>query len=67
MRRTLPPKGKAPAETHRCRECRHVTVVTKFHTLSIKGEPTLGECPHWTQSRCVLLSQRSCIHFKPAV
>ena len=34
-------------------------------TLSIKGEPTMGECPYWTQSKCVLLSQKACIkHFK---
>ena len=52
-------------EVHFCRECTHVTEVTKFHTLSLKGEPTLGECPHWKESRCVLLSQKSCNKFEP--
>lgn len=54
-----------PATPHFCRECEHVTLVTRFHTLSVKGEPTLGECPYWTQSKCVLLSQKACVkHFK---
>lgn len=50
---------------HFCRECANVTRVYEFHTLSIKGEPTMGKCPYWTQSKCVLLSQKACVkHFK---
>lgn len=52
-------------EIHRCGDCANVTEVTDFHTLSILGEPTMGTCPHWTESRCVLLSWRSdCAHFR---
>lgn len=58
-------RGKQPEIKNVCRECEHVTIVTRFHTLSVKGEPTLGECPYWTQSKCVLLSQKACAkHFK---
>lgn len=57
--------NKKPVVTHKCGECANVTLVTIFHTLSIKGEPTMGECPYWTQSKCVLLSQKACQdHFK---
>ena len=45
------------AEQHVCRDCVHVTIDTKFNTLSLKGEPTLGRCPYYTDGRyCVLLS-----------
>ena len=47
----------------RCGECSHCVPVTRFHTLNVHGQPTLGECPYWTLSRCVLLSQRACKHF----
>lgn len=58
-------KVSQPVSAHYCRECDHVTPVTEFHTLSLKGEPTLGECPYWNQSKCVLLSQKACVeHFK---
>lgn len=53
------------AEQHVCRDCVHVTIDTKFNTLSLKGEPALGRCPYYTDGRyCVLLSQKSCEHFK---
>jgi hypothetical protein len=33
--------------------------------LSIDGRPTLGTCPFWKESRCVLLSWRVCCeHFE---
>lgn len=52
-------------QQHVCRECVHVTIETKFSTLSLKGEPTLGRCPYYTGGKyCVLLSQKSCGHFK---
>ena len=50
-------------KNHCCGECANVTIVTRFHTLSVKGEPTMGECPEWTSSRCVLLSQQACKKF----
>ncbi len=50
---------------HVCRDCVHVTFETKFNTISLKGEPTLGRCPYYTDGKfCVLLSQKSCEHFK---
>ena len=53
------------AEQHVCRDCANVTIDTKFSTLSLKGEPTLGRCPYYTDGKyCVLLSQKSCEHFK---
>ena len=54
---------------NRCGDCANVTPVTdKFHLLSIKGEPTVGTCPYWTESRCTLLSWESnCKHFKKRV
>lgn len=42
-----------------CRDCSLVSPITRFQTLSLKGEPTLGECPFQTAK--VLLSQR-CDH-----
>ena len=48
-----------------CRDCQNCEPVTEFHTLSMKGEPTLGRCPYWTQSKSVLLSLDYCTeHFK---
>ncbi len=47
-----------------CRDCKNVTPETKHNTLSVKGEPTLGTCPYWEKSRCVLLSQDSCKKFE---
>ena len=56
---------RANVERHTCGECVHVTIETKFNTLSLKGEPTLGRCPYYTDGKyCVLLSQKSCEHFK---
>lgn len=41
------------------------TTTTLHRLLSIRGEPTMGTCPYWTQSRCTLLSWLSdCPHFK---
>lgn len=58
-------KKKVEDVIHVCRECAHVTEVTRFETLSVhERRPTLGTCPYWTQSRSVLLSQKSCRHFK---
>ena len=52
----------------RCGECEHCTPVKRFHTLNIHGEPTLGTCPYWFSSKCVLLSQAACEeHFKKKV
>ena len=45
---------------NRCGECVHCTPVTKFHTLNVYGEPTLGYCPYWMESKCILLSQAAC-------
>ena len=45
---------------HPCRECVHcVPVMKPFNLLSLKGEPTLGRCPYWTESRSFLLGQRT--------
>ena len=48
----------------RCRDCAHVVPVTDFHTLSVKGLPTLGRCPYYSDRYCVLLSQVRCSHYK---
>lgn len=49
----------------RCASCSHVKVVYDFHTLSVDGLPTLGRCPYYKDGQyCVLLSQKSCKHFK---
>lgn len=58
---------KVEEAVHTCGECSHVVVVRRFHTLSVRGEPTLGECPHWRESRCVLLSQRACAKFRMTI
>jgi hypothetical protein len=57
---------KASAEVQNvCRDCVHADVVTEFHTLSIRGEPTLAYCPYHTAGRyAVLLSQPCCAHFR---
>lgn len=58
--------NNSTAKKHTCRECANVTPVTRFFTLTVHGrQPTLGECPHWELSRCVLLSQRACKLFTP--
>ena len=41
-----PRKVVRPVVVHKCRECAKVEILTKFSTLSLKGEPTLGRCPH---------------------
>lgn len=59
---------KKEVEMHRCGECANITPVTRFHTLNIYGEPTLGTCPYWIESRCTLLSWLSaCEHFRQKV
>lgn len=52
-------KPKAITMQHFCRDCQCAVPVMDFHTLSIKGEPTMARCPH-VHGRCVLLSQRAC-------
>ena len=53
-------------EQHKCGDCANVKEVWWPHQLlSLEGKPTLGTCPYWKESRCVLLSWRSsCKHFK---
>ncbi len=60
-------KRRNTVEEHRCGECANVTpVMYPRHLLNVRGEPTLGTCPHWTESRCVLLSWRSsCTYYAP--
>ena len=56
---------KRPKEIHYCKECDHCREVWKPHKLlSLKGEPTLGDCP-FVKGRRVLLTERSCVNFKP--
>lgn len=42
-----------------CRDCQCAVPVMDFHTLSIKGEPTMAQCPN-VRGRCVLLSEMAC-------
>lgn len=65
MRRKAAQAAKAVPVKHRCGDCANVTEVWKPHNLlSVEGRPTLGTCPHWKESRCVLLSRQSlCEHF----
>jgi len=58
--------AKKPTTLHRCGDCANVTPVTdKHHLLDLKGNPTMGTCPYWRESRCTLLSWLSnCKHFK---
>lgn len=59
-----PPPPPKPKVFHKCGECANVVEETKFHTLSLKGKPTLGRCPHYMDGKvCVLLSQMSCDKF----
>lgn len=52
-------------EYHRCADCANCTPVTTFHTLNINGEPTLGRCPYWTESKSCLLSwMHECRYFR---
>lgn len=55
-------KPKAQPVRHYCRECVRCTPVTRFETLSVTGEPTLGECPlrEWR----VLLCEPACRFFE---
>jgi len=67
MKRRAPQAAKAAPRKHRCGDCANVTEVWKPHNLlSVEGKPTLGTCPYWKDSRCVLLSMTSlCPHFEP--
>lgn len=58
MRKTDTPKTEVKETAGKCGECANCTPVTKFRTLSIKGEPTMGRCPK--EKHCVLLSQEGC-------
>jgi hypothetical protein len=50
--------------TFRCRDCYYAIPVTDFHTLSVKGEPTLARCKFFTV-RSRLLSEKACeTHFR---
>lgn len=56
---------ESKGSTHKCGECALCEVEMKFETLNLKGNPTLGRCPHYTNKKfCVLLSQIACEHFK---
>ena len=46
-----------------CGYCKHSTPYMEFRTLSIEGKPTMGTCPFWTASKCMLLSLDTCEHF----
>ena len=59
--------AKPTVTLHRCADCKNVTpVLDKENQFSLKGEPLIGTCPHWRESRSLLLSQLiKCDHFKP--
>lgn len=53
------------SERKTCLECAFCEVEKKFETLNLKGEPTLGRCPNYTNKKyCVLLSEQACNKFK---
>lgn len=57
-------QNTSPRLIFHCGECALCEPVTKFHTLSVTGKPTLGKCPY-IKDRCVLLSEQSCGYYKP--
>ena len=59
---------KKEVSLHRCGDCANVTpVLDRFHLLDLRGNPIMGTCPFWTDSRSTLLSWLSnCPHFKPS-
>nr|DAW80119.1 MAG TPA: hypothetical protein [Caudoviricetes sp.] len=58
-------KCNKQANAFHCRECEFCETETKFETLSLKGEPTLGRCPYYKGKKfCVLLRQKACNKFK---
>lgn len=58
-------KIKKTQTVNHCRECAFCEVEAKYETLSLKGDPTLGRCPHYTNRKyCVLLSQKACNMFR---
>ena len=57
-------KPRMETVTFRCRDCYYAIPVTDFHTLSVKGEPTLARCKFFTV-RSRLLSEKACeTHFR---
>lgn len=62
----MPKKKQPPKIDGKCRDCEHVTIVTRFETLSVEGKPTLGKCPYYNQG-CVILSHKACAHYKKRV
>lgn len=46
-----------------CGDCMHCSPYMSFNTLSIKGKPTMGTCPFWKTSKCILLTQPACEKF----
>lgn len=59
------PSARVRKELLYCRDCAHCTVYDNPKSFSIHGTPTLGTCPYWTESKCVLLSQFACDNFAP--
>ena len=60
--------AKKVIDVHCCGDCANITPVYDFHTLSVKGDATLGECVYWTESKRVLLSWKSdCKHYRRRV
>ena len=54
-------RRREPWEDETCGTCVWCTPYLAFHTLTVRDrKPTMGTCPNWTQSKCVLLSQRAC-------
>ena len=64
-RRKKPEQERSNIIEYYCRDCKNVKEVLDFSTLSIhERKPTLGQCPYWTKSRCVILSQKCCANFE---
>lgn len=61
--------GKKSVELHKCGECENIMLLYEPHNLlSVEGKPTMGRCPHWTESRSALLSwPHECDFFRKAV
>ena len=50
-----------------CGKCANCTPLTEPEKLSVRGEPILGRCPYWTQSKSTLLSwMMKCKHYVEA-
>lgn len=46
----------------RCGTCAHAKPYTSFHTLSIKGEPTMLDCPYKVWKR--LYGEKACCRYE---